>query len=1226
MKSLKIRLFLFTIFLAPALYADIHTSTSTDQGAVQCAVDAASDGDTVEIPAGTVAWTTRKSNTPCVLVDNKSITIKGAGIGPSGTIIQDNTGTSWGPESPINFRNGTGKSLRVTGIKFDGSGNNNAGKSSIIWASGSWLDFRIDHCVFLNLETAVYLTGFQTGVIDHCTYYLIEEHGYSNPHFIASVFGDGVNAWKRPLTIGTSNAIFMEDNYIEFNQIATNDPIYAVKNGASTVFRHNTTKNGFVEVWGTCTPQAGTTRGMVNNEFYENTIGGESYAMVGISGGTGVVFNNTITGDYSPDRFSLWIYRSPWGCDFYGPCDGTNPLDGNTAFDSTAAGAHTGGNNGAVLECSTKSWANNQWVGYAAWNMTDYSKGFVTANTSTTITVTLSEGYVIRDTGTHTGTANATVLTCSGKSWPSMLYRWPDQGCFYIYNVTDGSIGKITANSANTITASGGLSGGTNNTWNTGDMFQVCLSSPRIGVQKDWDTGDVFKITNGYPCLDQVGRWRDAGPDDNYHPQAFEPYYAWGNTYNGASENLKIRDWHLSYLNGIILEGRDFYNMVKPGYAPYTYPHPLTLQDVVDTSSPIAPAVVRDGTSTVTDVAFTYSTTSLAANWNSGSDPDSGIYGYIIAVGTSAGGTGLVGWTSIGNFTSTRTYAGLVTGATYYFSVKAVNIVGLVSTGAAVSDGQCVITDGTPPFWGGAGSSVRDGAVAGVDISTTISTAQLSANWDAATDAESGISGYKYAIGIAGFGGGYLVNWTTLGNVLTATRGSLTLVVGSTYYFSVKSINGAGLESDLSNSNGVLVISTADATAPNPPANVYDGASTGIDSVSTISSSTLSANWTAGTDAESGITGYRYAIGTTAGATNTAAWATIGNLLTVTRNGLALSAGTTYYFSIKSINGNNLVSATAANSNGQYVVAIDTSDITAPPNIAQVRDGLSSDVDSSTSLTQLSANWDEVIDPESGIARYWYAIGTQQSGAGASDTRGWTDNGQSTSLTATGLTLSQNVTYYISVKAENGVGMQSASTATSNGQVVLPPAPPDTSSPAISGISAQNVAATGATIVWTTDELSDSLVEYGRTVNYDKSTIKDIVLRISHSMALANLLPGSEYHFRVISVDAGGNEAASADYTFTTSAPAQPIPETVHAYPNPAKGAVKFRIANMAGGEVAVYAVSGRLIRKLTDASAAEIEWDGKNAAGEKVGRGIYIYKITSTAGDTVTGKIALTK
>ena len=40
---------------------------------------------------------------------------------------------------------------------------------------------------------------------------------------------------------------------------------------------------------------------------------------------------------------------------------------------------------------------------------------------------------------------------------------------------------------------------------------------------------------------------------------------------------------------------------------------------------------------------------------------------------------------------------------------------------------------------------MRDGV--GADISTTSSTTQLSANWDAATDAESGISGYQYAIG-----------------------------------------------------------------------------------------------------------------------------------------------------------------------------------------------------------------------------------------------------------------------------------------------------------------------------------------------------------------------------------------------------------------------------------------------------------------------------------------------
>jgi len=311
------------------------------------------------------------------------------------------------------------------------------------------------------------------------------------------------------------------------------------------------------------------------------------------------------------------------------------------------------------------------------------------------------------------------------------------------------------------------------------------------------------------------------------------------------------------------------------------------------------------------------------------------------------------------------------------------------------------------------------------------------------------------------------------------------------------------------------------------------------------------------------------------------------------------------------------------------VVAIDTTDTTPPSNISVVRDGLSSDVDSSTSLTQLSANWDSSADAESSIARYWYAIGTQASGPGASNTLGWTDNGQLTSITAAGLTLSVNVTYYVSVKAENNVGLQS-STTTSNGQVILAPAPPDTIPPVITLVSAQNITANTAIVAWTTDEPSTSLVEYGRLINYDKSTILDSSLGLSHSGALANLLPGTLYHYRVISRDASGNETQSADYTFTTPGAGGTISEAIHAYPNPCKvsvsNPVKFRISGANISEVSIYTISGRLIRKLADTSSAEIQWDGTNADGEKVGRGIYIYKITSTAGDTVTGKIALTK
>ena len=102
--------------------------------------------------------------------------------------------------------------------------------------------------------------------------------------------------------------------------------------------------------------------------------------------------------------------------------------------------------------------------------------------------------------------------------------------------------------------------------------------------------------------------------------------------------------------------------------------------------------------------------------------------------------------------------------------------------------------------------AVRDGT--GTDISTTSSTTQLSANWDAATDAESGISGYQYAIGTTA-GGTQTVNWTSLGNVTTVTKTGLTLSVGQTYYFSVKAVNGAGLTGNATNSNGQTVVSIA---------------------------------------------------------------------------------------------------------------------------------------------------------------------------------------------------------------------------------------------------------------------------------------------------------------------------------------------------------------------------------------------------------------------------------
>ena len=331
--------------------------------------------------------------------------------------------------------------------------------------------------------------------------------------------------------------------------------------------------------------------------------------------------------------------------------------------------------------------------------------------------------------------------------------------------------------------------------------------------------------------------------------------------------------------------------------------------------------------------------------------------------------------------------------------------------------------DPSPPS---APANVRDGT--GADISTTASTTQLSANWDAATDADSGISGYQYAIGTSA-GGTQTVNWTSLGNVTTVTQTGLTLTAGQTYYVTVRSVNGAGLNSAGTSSNGQTV-QTTDVTPPSTPPAVRDGV--GADISTTSSTTQLSANWDASTDNESGISGYQYAIGTSAGGTQTVNWTSLGNVTTVTKSGLTLSVGQTYYFSVQAVNGVGLTGS-ATNSNGQTVV-----DTTPPSAPANVRDGVGADISTTSSTTQLSANWDAATDAESGISGYQYAIGTT---VGGTQTVNWTSLGNVTTVTKSGLTLSVGQTYYFGVQAVNGSGLTGSAT-NSNGQTVVDTTPP----------------------------------------------------------------------------------------------------------------------------------------------------------------------------------------
>lgn len=70
------------------------------------------------------------------------------------------------------------------------------------------------------------------------------------------------------------------------------------------------------------------------------------------------------------------------------------------------------------------------------------------------------------DGGTHTGAADASVLTDSAATWTA-----DELIGYFIYNTTDGSFGEITDNTSTTVTAT--LVGGTENDWDNGDAYLI---------------------------------------------------------------------------------------------------------------------------------------------------------------------------------------------------------------------------------------------------------------------------------------------------------------------------------------------------------------------------------------------------------------------------------------------------------------------------------------------------------------------------------------------------------------------------------------------------------------------------------------------------------------------------------------------------------------------------------------------------------------------------------
>jgi Tfp pilus assembly protein PilX len=413
------------------------------------------------------------------------------------------------------------------------------------------------------------------------------------------------------------------------------------------------------------------------------------------------------------------------------------------------------------------------------------------------------------------------------------------------------------------------------------------------------------------------------------------------------------------------------------------------------------------------------------------------------------------------------------------------------------------LADLTPP----SAPMVMDGG------SYSASLTQLYATWDA-SDQESGISEYQYAIGTTPWATD-IVSWTAVGTDTEALVTGMALVPGTTYYFAVRAMNGAGLWSVVGISDGI----TVDNTPPSIPLVSDDGDYT-------WSTSELHATWSASDD-ESAIAEFQFAIGTAPGLTDVVDWTSAALGTEATVQGLSLSAGGTYYLAVRARNGAGLWSEWGI-SDG---ITVDNTPPTAP---LVVDDG-----SYTSSTTELYAIW-SASDPESGVVEYRYAIGVS---AGSADLVGWTSAGTDTEVAATGLSLSPGITYYFAVQARNGAGLWS-DVGTSDGITVGDLTAPDV--PTLISPANWKKVNSAYTLDWS-DVTDASGVTYQiRLYNSSWSLLKEQtgLTASAYGVSSYGSLADGTYYWRVRAVDGAGNASAwttSWAFKLDNTLPSMPV-------------------------------------------------------------------------------------
>ena len=217
------------------------------------------------------------------------------------------------------------------------------------------------------------------------------------------------------------------------------------------------------------------------------------------------------------------------------------------------------------------------------------------------------------------------------------------------------------------------------------------------------------------------------------------------------------------------------------------------------------------------------------------------------------------------------------------------------------------------------------------------------------------------------------------------------------------------------------------------------------------------------------------------------------------------------------------------------------------PITGTIIDGLSEDEAYTSSLDTLVVTWTDFSDTVSGIQYFEYGVGTTSGGL---DIRNWTDIGQVTTINAGALSLVDETSYYVSVKATDGVGHVSGA-VTTNGVTADHTGPAGTTinDGDSTDIDRQNdLSSFSGNWLSFTDEFS-GLARHEAAL-YDVTSSAYIETWIDEGLDTIitfnglDLVDGNTYEIHVRGVDAVGNTGAiiqSDGVLIDLSAPAVPI-------------------------------------------------------------------------------------